>query len=82
MQCGIYFHIIPGMELTTADIITLLGGKDRAAEYLGVGEWTPYKWHNKGIPAKHWKAIAERLNLKVDEVANVRPAKPSDTEAA
>jgi len=63
------------MELTTADIIKLLGGKEAAKSALGVGKWAMYKWHENGIPPRHWRPIAERLNLAIDDVAKVRPAK-------
>lgn len=66
------------MELTTADVIKLLGGKEAAEKFLGVGEWASYKWHDKGIPSRHWKPIAERLNVPIDDIAKVRPAKPSE----
>lgn len=41
-----------------AALLDKLGGPDRVASLLGLGEYAVRKWLQRGIPSRHWHRIA------------------------
>ena len=59
------------MKLSIDTLFTLLGGRTKTAELLGVGQWSLYKYRISGIPAKHLKTIADETGLSMEQVSQI-----------